>query len=713
MKSFLLVFVLSVALCMLNSSLLEAENTWEKIPSPPEASVLDFDIDNSGTIYACDRGFYSSTDKGLTWNSHYYMKYGSNTWLLNEIPEYFYRILVLKDGSILVLIEEQRKSRLDKSDTVIRYLGDSPFKSAYAICDAPGGRLYAVSGNLYYSDDRGTTWTQANYELLAFTSTDVTVDGKGRIFVSEDNGLHCLWLEDNVYKYKHITVENSVTVKCLNFKHDIWYACTNNGLFYSKDNGETWQQNSTLGNHDIKCIEIDTQGRIFLGSNRHGVIYSLDTGATWNKFNAFNKQTVNRIKVRGDDLYVATNRGFWYSSNSGTTWENRFRGMFPYFCKTLAFDNNVNIVTATADNVYRSTNEGRSWTGLMDTLAENDTYNYNIIEVATDAQSNIYIRSIEEGLHRYNNATSTWEKISIEGTTIINFVKDTVGNLYCFDNTGNITKILTNGSIEHHTFSYYSDYNRIRCNADNSISFFAPDGLHVSTDGCQSWSVIPVVYPNDISDNSINEYIIKGDTAIIVTNAAGSLYYSKDRFQTWTQISQDFLQLRFRSLKYVEGKIWMTCQRGFFTSTNWGETWTNVSGELFFNLGTEYEKNPVLLDLDWVGRLYTSFYNGFFHTVNKITPVKDEYVTKSTFNVYPNPANSALSLDLSAYTDKRIDIILSDLGGNIIKEYHSVFATSNKDFAIPLTEIPISSSTIIVTVKSGNSSVSEKVVFSR
>ena len=97
----------------------------------------------------------------------------------------------------------------------------------------------------------------------------------------------------------------------------------NGGLFFSVDNGETWEKIPDTPGTDITSIFYDQQ-QLFIGTWVLGLLYSEDGGLVWEEKN--NGLTdLNIIGIKYDFssgiMYCTTSFGVYYSFNKGEEWE--------------------------------------------------------------------------------------------------------------------------------------------------------------------------------------------------------------------------------------------------------------------------------------------------------------------------------------------------------------------------------------------------------
>jgi photosystem II stability/assembly factor-like uncharacterized protein len=155
----------------------------------------------------------------------------------------------------------------------------------------------------------------------------------------------------------------------------IW-AATGCGVFYSDDQGNTWQQNlAGLTTPLLSTIAVAHTGALFAGALGGDLFSSFDFGRTWElglvpqELRATITAIVASPAFRKDGtVFAATDGGgLLVTRNSGKTWEESSFGLDDATVLALAcspdWENQEIMLAATLDGVYMSRNGGRAWRG--------------------------------------------------------------------------------------------------------------------------------------------------------------------------------------------------------------------------------------------------------------------------------------------------------------------------------------------------------------
>lgn len=171
------------------------------------------------------------------------------------------------------------------------------------------------------------------------------------------------WEKTNLQSTTIATLENSpYGLLAGEFDDRIWNNPFN-GVYISKDMGQTWQQLGLAG-HGIKDIKY-FDGKIYAATyyvlNRTlGIFVSYDKGLTWQQIGP--KVSPRFIERDSQTIYFGTeNSGLWISKDEGQTWTQKFGdGTYGPNIKEIESSEDVTISTTT-DKTYKSTDHGETW----------------------------------------------------------------------------------------------------------------------------------------------------------------------------------------------------------------------------------------------------------------------------------------------------------------------------------------------------------------
>jgi len=208
-----------------------------------------------------------------------------------------------------------------------------------------------IGGKIFRSADDGTTWNRINNDMNVAYLWDIIVDGNGKL-----------------------------------------YAGTENGIYYSINNGTTWQ-GPVLNGNDVRALGIDGFGNIYAGTWGNGVYKSTD-GTTWTQMNSgLGALAVHALAIDVNSvIYAGTYGGGVYKSvDFGDTWEQT--GLSYNYVWALGITSSGHLFAGTyGGGVYSSEDGGSSWYLIGGTPAY-------VYAVTVDAADNVFVTTWSDGVY--------------------------------------------------------------------------------------------------------------------------------------------------------------------------------------------------------------------------------------------------------------------------------------------------------------------------
>ena len=203
-----------------------------------------------------------------------------------------------------------------------------------------GNKIY--SGNmkgLYFSSNYGNSWTLLNFPQtetfgLAIKGDTILVENAVYFYYSFDNGISSSYWDPimNGPGYGYLPAING----------NNYWAGTNNGLYLSKDKGNSW----ILSDSGLTCINIGAfafkDNMIFLGT-LNGIFKSIDNGSSWTAIsNGLPINTwIDALIINDSNIFAGTNNGIYLSNNDGASWSAINLGLpTDNLVKNLVINNN-------------------------------------------------------------------------------------------------------------------------------------------------------------------------------------------------------------------------------------------------------------------------------------------------------------------------------------------------------------------------------------
>jgi hypothetical protein len=263
-------------------------------------------------------------------------------------------------------------------------------------------------GGLYRSTDYGATWTTVD-SGLPNPVTVFCLAGTGKYIFAGTYTDGVLGSSDNGVTWTAVgTLFPYYPVAALCVKDTMLFAGTPfAGVFRTKVNGTDWTAVNrglwTVPNDLGEVLSFASTGSTLLAATDAGVFRSTDNGDAWTPVaNLY----VTSFVVHGDDIYAgAWNAGVFRSTNGGTTWFAANSGMTATQGNTIAMSGDK-LFAATAYAFFVSTNKGTTWT------TANPIPTNNSILCLAVSDTNLFAGTGGTGVFRSADNGSSWTAIN-------------------------------------------------------------------------------------------------------------------------------------------------------------------------------------------------------------------------------------------------------------------------------------------------------------
>jgi len=304
-----------------------------------------------------------------------------------------------------------------------------------------------MEDGVFLSTDNGASWTEVNKGIqnipinsFGLAGTDIFAGAyTGRVFRSTNDGTS--WTRLNL-----TFSDKTVHVACFAFLGSYLFAGTRSsmgagsGVFLSTDRGVSWAAvNSGLADTTVQSLAVS--GTNLFAGTRGGVFLSTNQGTSWAAVNTgLTCENVVSLAVFGTYLFAGTydyGGGAFLSTNSGKSWSN---AGLPEDVSVFALaTSGENLFAGTQyDGIFRSTNNGASWTPVSNGLPPDnlDSRVPETINCITTAGRNVFAAPDNLGVCRSTNNGSSWRAVNT-GLTNTNVRSLAISGTNVFAGAGN------------------------------------------------------------------------------------------------------------------------------------------------------------------------------------------------------------------------------------------------------------------------------------
>jgi photosystem II stability/assembly factor-like uncharacterized protein len=368
----------------------EAFRKLQGIPfSARRTRVLRQDPSNQNTVYAgTTEGLWKTMDGGKTWK-----RVSNPNLVVNDVmvdPRNSSRLLLATDRSgVLASNDGAQSFETSNKGYVHRYV-------TAMVSDNQDPAVLWVGvvndrewGGVFYSRDAGQHWMQKNSGLDGRDVFALKQAPNGELVAGTQKGIFVLAANSSEWRPANTVVVEKPTTKLVrkNGKttkveaktitkstlearvNDIelsdkrWLAATSSGMYTSTDHGKTWMGGPVMGQKDF--IAVQSQHETMVLATRGEVMYSNDNGNTWQQGTiASYPVNIKGLAFTPDgQMLMATREGGFRSSN-GAQWEHMLNGLPDKTITSIMWDGASSRLLATSlatGVVFESRDNGASW----------------------------------------------------------------------------------------------------------------------------------------------------------------------------------------------------------------------------------------------------------------------------------------------------------------------------------------------------------------
>lgn len=498
-------------------------STWQALNTHANASILAVAASENAIVVATALGLLRSADNGVTWDE------------VTNIPASFIDIKDVTDllfagknvfatttsGNTYVSADDgfswtlakagktNRLTRLFATKTHLfggGYITNAIYRTNASGTDpwAPmrydgtvvngfataGGALFASAeiGYVFKSTDDGTTWTPVDSGLAVHATVQAIAAVKDSLYLATYSGIYKSSNGGESWRQISPIASNTMIGRSMTTIGNDIFIGTEEGVFASKNEGYNWMaSNFGLTATNVVTLLDAGAGQLFCGTQANGVFRSVDGGSSWipysggmprraYRINALEK-IGNRILAGGSDgIYELDDSGLWNKLSTPLD-------------ETYALSNiNGKLYASEFGKVFRSDDNGDSWTDISMGLTGNNTVIHGFVLVGTTVFATSYVNA--GGVYTMQEGEGQWTTLLTNPPAAIIYLINKGDTLYAATYDG-VFRSPDKGNSWTPFNTGLSDYYSLLCStiaADNNHLYVGTQGgVYITAIDTEYW----------------------------------------------------------------------------------------------------------------------------------------------------------------------------------------------------------------------------------
>ncbi len=272
-------------------------------------------------------------------------------------------------------------------------------------------------GVIYFSDDKGSTWSNINF----FDTRSLTATSDGRLFAAASDGAVISFGGENFLPNfenpKLFMVHSSLFT---DRKFSLILSQNSHGLYLSDDKGNTWMT-SYYDDEQIKSLFATNDGQYYISTD-HSIHTSIDMGIHWEQILHKAGSSLKMFSDCYDNIYYSSGSVLYRSADKGEEWETVISSGINVDDFFSGYNNEFTIFEEDYTNpkIGKSVDSGKTW--IVSDLENNLAITSGVLL----SNGNFVIYRDEGGddsrILKSSDGGYVWEEVFYSGDKFVNLI---------------------------------------------------------------------------------------------------------------------------------------------------------------------------------------------------------------------------------------------------------------------------------------------------
>lgn len=230
------------------------------------------------------------------------------------------------------------------------------------------------SAVIYRSTDLGKTWMPYALGIPADATVSSFLTGNGTTYATTDrDGIYRIKTGETKWLRIDADLPQQVDISAMASINQVLIIGTfRHGIFISHNEGRYWEQSTTLLNHTPVRSLLAHQNIVFAGTD-DGIYKSVDQGNSWQQ--VFRGVQTNGFTVLHNKIYAALSNGAVMTTDEGANWKYIYK---PLALHDISNDGESIYAMTLGDGLLKSKNDGLTWENVNQGMGETRWYTFEV-----------------------------------------------------------------------------------------------------------------------------------------------------------------------------------------------------------------------------------------------------------------------------------------------------------------------------------------------